>query len=29
MVTSTIYAHVTDQQIETASETFAKVMRSS
>jgi len=26
MVTATIYAHVTDEQIETASETFAKAM---
>jgi integrase len=28
MVTATIYAHVTDQQVETASETFAKAMSS-
>jgi hypothetical protein len=26
MVTATIYAHVTDEQIETASETFAHAM---
>jgi len=26
MVTATIYAHVTDEQIETASETFALAM---